>query len=547
MIGFMSRRVIFSYRSNRRHFCTKPLKFLRNKQFNYEIRLNKIKEFVLKANKQMNGNIDWNQIVCQLGDQKLTHRVNFEVDLMSAFLVNNETDTQIDRKLFESMAKYIKSVASVGNNSIAVSRYYHFISHFDQYIEESEKEIIRLTTDQLMAKYVDKRLTIDVLKPSLIGLSKSSKDNCLHSIKLLNRIEKIDFQLFSNIIESTLKFKLIEQTFDLIEKYPDFTLSEPLVSKLINSLSEYNPNTNRTIKLLEILSQDLRVFDSNQIKTMVKALDAISYKTNNTSVAQNGLCLKCDQRLSGVTPEEQKTLIKDFRSIVFNKENDLLMKTFPEYEKQLKNFDHFIRKITSERPLDLVIDGLNLAFSTTPQLVEDHRNLRQFIQKYPIAAIDSNIVELLTKNNIEKYENVLIVGRKHMKRWNKLNQFVYSQRERISMFYAMNKTQDDLYIVYSALKNPNTYIISNDLYRDLSEKMRQKRNLFDRWLASHQISVPWNTRLFVFPDQFDHKIHISQNKRSIHIPFRSHENSKIDWICCQKSIQSNIDSKNPFL
>jgi hypothetical protein len=265
----------------------------------------------------------------------------------------------------------------------------------------------------------------------------------------------------------------------------------------------------------------------------------LGFKTQKAFVEQNGLCHKCGHTLKGLSIEEYNTLRNELRSVVFNKNDNLLLASFPEYEQELNNFDKFMRKITANKPLDLVIDGLNIAYKVSPKYIPDKRKLRNFVKVYSSNDVDEQSVEILLRNKVfDDYENILLIGRKHMKNWKKLNLLLDIERDRISCFYAMNKTKDDTYILYAAIQNQKTFIVSSDFYRDYSDKMANKNmsTLFNRWLRTHQILVEDN-KYMKLPDQFDYTTHISRDNNTIHIPFansNSDKNQELKWICCLK-------------
>lgn len=544
MFGLLIRRVfrkqpIITQLIDSKRFSTKYIRELKLKK---ESKWESIRNIIFEANVDTNGNIDWNQLINEMVEKRLLFKQNFEVDLMSAFNSENDYDyNKVDRNLFESLVNYIRLVPNISSNTIAASRYCLFVSHFPQYIDESTVELIRETNDQLIQKYTKNKVPFDVIIDSVIALANSSKDNCLHAIHLLPQIRPINSKLINSIIDSSLKFKLFDQTFNLINTYTgtDFNLSPECLSNSVNTILESNLDSNKTIKLLNTFSNAFIIFDVILNSKFTEIMKRLGYRTVKTHVQPNGFCQKCGQTLKGVTFEEYKTLKNEMRSVIFNKDENFLLASFPEYTTELNNFENFMRKLTVKKPLDLVIDGLNVGYSTNGEIIADKRKLRNFVKVYKKDDIDEQLVEIILKNDvIEEYENILIIGRKHMKSWQKLNQLLNVQRDRVSCFYAMNKSEDDTYVLYAAIQNPKTKIISKDFYRNYFDKMEKKNlsTLFQRWLRSHQMIFGKN-KLITLPDQFDYKIHFSEDNTAIHLPFgyfNTHEDFEINWICCQK-------------
>lgn len=507
---------------------------MKERELRKETNLMTIKEIIFEKSRQTNGKIDWKRLSEELSERRLAHRNTFDRSLMSALLLNyGQDEGRVDKELFDSVINFLRSMPNITDNIVATAHFCHFIGHFHLFLNDSDLQLIRQTADQLMSKYLNNRLTQEMLDLCLLGLSKSSKDNCIHAIKLLDQLRQIDSRLLTQIIESSVNFGLIDHSLALLKKKQNLRLSQQLVTKFVVSWNELTTSFEQTIDLLTAFSQSLVIFDSELKPIVRKLVNKFYYESKSTFIEPKGLCLKCDHQLRGVSAEEQTILLKEFCSRLFNRDNDLLMKSFPEYDLELKAFDKFMEKVTRREALDLVIDGLNMAFGTHPTVVEDKNNLRQYTMKYPVHQIDRNLVRTLIDIGVDNYSNLLIVGRKHMKRWEQLNAFLESRRKRISIFYTMNKTQDDCYLLYAALHNPKTVVLSNDFYRDFSDKMSKSGNLFERWLRTHKaVLLHQDFKRIEFPDQFDRTVHISRDKCVLHLPFTSENSEKIQWLCC---------------
>ncbi|XP_054159877.1 mitochondrial ribonuclease P catalytic subunit-like [Oppia nitens] len=511
------------------------IKFLKDQQLRRDAKLQSIQEVVLQKKSETNGNINWQQLVTQLTQQRLVFKHNYEFDLMAAFLLNNGNDChKVDHKLFKSLVNYIKLSPNITNNCIAASRYCHFISHFSDFIDSTDAQLIRQTTDVIINKYEDNKVADQVAIDCVIGLAKSSKDNCVHAMKLLNQLKSNDKNLIISLIDSSIKHKLFDHTFDLTKKYPDFKFDDKMIGKLVEYINNSNIGFDQTLDIFRNFSFNLVVFETHLKDIIIEIMKRFEFKEMNTIVDRKGLCSSCGQTLDKLSTEDHQNLIYLFKDKIFNKQNDLMMASFSEYEKELENFHKFIKKQTTNRPLDLVIDGLNIAFATHADIVEDKSQLRKYVYRYDREVIDRNAVEMLLRNNIfDKFDNILMIGRRHMKNWKLLTNLIWDHRKQMTMFYTMDKTRDDCYTLYAGLQNPNTYILSGDFYRDYLTKLEIKPYLFKRWLRTHQIFIQ-NKKIMIYPDQFEYKINISKDNKTLHIPFNNSDNTLINWLCFQK-------------
>lgn len=160
-------------------------------------------------------------------------------------------------------------------------------------------------------------------------------------------------------------------------------------------------------------------------------------------------------------------LSDQFLNKVLVRDNVFLKSTPNEVEK----FEKFLSR--SSR-FDIVIDGLNVAYSTG-------------VKKPPhvCAKILASVVKYFTSQN----KHILMFGRQHMNFWPKYEMdFI---RKNSSIFLADNLSQDDPFLLYAALKSgPTTDFFSRDLMRGHSFLLGPElKKVFRRWQQEHQYSL----------------------------------------------------------
>jgi len=227
------------------------------------------------------------------------------------------------------------------------------------------------------------------------------------------------------------------------------------------------------------------------------------------------------------------------KSLVFNKDVDLKFASFPQFEYELKRFEEFLFVRTLKRPFDLVVDGLNVSYTNPGKIVENHKknDPRKLVRIKHKSDQDRELVDIFEKNNLlTTFDNILLIGRNHMRNWPRLSQLLDAEKEKLSHFWTLNQTTDDTYVLYAAMQHLNTFVLSNDFYRDYRDKFNvcNLGHLFDRWLQSRQILLREKTCYADFPKQFDIRINISEN--GMHFPVivkhYNQDDNKIKWLCC---------------
>jgi len=106
----------------------------------------------------------------------------------------------------------------------------------------------------------------------------------------------------------------------------------------------------------------------------------------------------------------------------------------------------------------------------------------------------------------EKFSNLLIIGREHMKNWPDIPQFLDNHRDRISFFFADNKANDDAFILMAAMRHPKTLILTRDMFQNVKRALIYRSSInneevkddFDRWLVNHRVYITASNE-YIFP------------------------------------------------
>lgn len=148
--------------------------------------------------------------------------------------------------------------------------------------------------------------------------------------------------------------------------------------------------------------------------------------------------------------------------------DNVFLKSTPE---EIEKFEKFLSRSTR---YDIVIDGLNVAYSTG--------------NKKP-PHVYAKLLATVVKYFDSQGKHILILGRRHMNSWPKYEmEFI---RKNSSIFLADNLSQDDPFLLYAAIKSgPTTDFFSRDLMRGHSFLLGPElKKIFRRWQQEHQYSL----------------------------------------------------------
>ncbi|XP_058060228.1 mitochondrial ribonuclease P catalytic subunit [Anopheles bellator] len=268
-------------------------------------------------------------------------------------------------------------------------------------------------------------------------------------------------------------------------------------------------------------TNDNSVFLSKRIGKELLSLPRDSgISASETRVSDHGKCSHCKDTLSSIVVSEDsfQQLREKFLAAVLIK-TEIFNRTTPE---ELNRFQKFLRKTL---PYDVVIDGLNVAFSSG-----NHKNPALYAKQ--IAAV--------VRHYVHQKKRVLVIGRQHMDKWRSKDMKYI--RENSFLFLTEDLSQDDPFLLYAALESgPKTDFFSRDLMRKHSFMLGDNLGaVFKRWQQEHQYSLlsilPDGRVMIKPPFQYELFAHKSTSGRW-HIPLieSGHRIPKVEkqnsWLC----------------
>lgn len=543
-------------------------------------RLSTLRSTVTSNYRLNNGSINWPSVRKELESRGLFFRTNFEFALLSAFGdsaqdLDNTTGVsaesepfQIDKPFFQSIAGFVQQSPAVKSNKIAAIRYCRFLSTIPEFLSKPQIEFIRQVADNILADNIQvPQIIIDVIS----ALALSSESNCLYALTIYEKYLTGDFKLKLSVLqivfEALVRYELSTEIHQFVIQHGDLLkLDFDLTGKLLRHVAKkkvFEGKPHKVLDIFQFLSSSFALVDQKYRNTLVERIlvRKLGYSNiTSTNIRTNGVCSCCGGQLTGLTNEEFDQLKSNFRTIIFDKNDQYLINNLAEYEVQLFEFED---RITGASPFgppkpkfDLIIDSLNISYRKTSSIVYDSTGLRTYTRVYKVKDLDQQIVRSLVSNRIfERFERSLLIGREHMKVWFGLNRLLRQNANRVEHLYLLNRTRDDNFILYAAIQHPSTKILSGDYFRDHREKFNEwylkvdtpgtgtKPNLprlFSRWLRSRQISIN-DEHQFEFPNEFDMKIHIQKDEAStlptLHIPVVTYQDPydnddhHYDWVC----------------
>lgn len=370
--------------------------------------------------------------------------------------------------------------------------------------EEERQEILRLYEDLRGKNPVLDANTCEHLVAAL-----TLTDSWRLSFELLDMIK------LSGIPDSATYSYLIARCFHAGEIEAGWKLLEELCS------NKRLPKDDVFLEWIEHCLKDEASFKQNIIKmlaftnakslflskrvgsALTKLPPRLGIRAAESRVTDSGKCSHCRSSLASiVVPEESFCALRDafIQAVIIKKE--IFNKTTP---KELERFQVFLKKT---KPYDVVIDGLNVAFSTGNQ-------------KSP--AVYAMQLAAVVKHYVRLRKRVLVIGRQHMDRWRSKDMKYI--RENAFLFLTEDLSQDDPFLLYAAMESgPGTDFFSRDLMRKHSFLLGDELGgVFKRWQQEHQyslLSITNDGRVIIkSPFKFDMFAHRSPgNEHQWHVP-----------------------------
>ncbi|KAK4886328.1 hypothetical protein RN001_002599 [Aquatica leii] len=228
---------------------------------------------------------------------------------------------------------------------------------------------------------------------------------------------------------------------------------------------------------LETLEKLFKYFQSYDIKCdiemtnkMINVYKKMKLKAEVITVKNSVKCRNCHNQLQKLELKDEE--FDDLKKAIFK---NVIIGSNVFYKTTPKEVDEFKWFVANMKKYDVIIDGLNVAYSVGT--------------KHP-----SHVFAFLVKSAVQHFvlqnKTVLLLGRTHMQKWSKPNWSYVSKNADI--FLTQTLSHDDPYLLYCALNSgKNTIIVSRDLMRNHVFKLNdiKLKILFSRWLLQCQYQL----------------------------------------------------------
>ncbi|KAG1688214.1 Mitochondrial ribonuclease P catalytic subunit [Nymphon striatum] len=209
----------------------------------------------------------------------------------------------------------------------------------------------------------------------------------------------------------------------------------------------------------------------------------------------------------------------DLRNVTIG--DDIFRKSTPQEMKR------FIRFMESQKPFDIVIDGLNVFYS-------------QFHKKNIFRL--ANIIDHVFDMGMRK---ILVIGREHiLKHLRKTH--ISHLKSSVKFFISTNESEDDPFLLMAALiSGPQTKCLSNDMLRNHKFLLNSSAsNIFERWQQYNQIYFEIKKcEVFLKPTiEYMQTTQWSDDGSILHIPYCESSVEKVgtckhrNWICIRRDV-----------
>ncbi|KAF5282016.1 hypothetical protein FQA39_LY00540 [Lamprigera yunnana] len=396
-----------------------------------------------------------------------------------------------------------------------------YLSNFDKKISESDENDVYNLYLQLRKIYkVFDCFTCENIIHAL-SITRHWKD----CYELLNEIKvagEPGSSAISVIAAACFKNNAAEQGWSLLKE----TAERNRLPTNIAYLS-YIEACEQTQKLSD-LEKLFEYFHTHDIKCNEEVINKITstYKNSNPKIVivkKSGNCINCNNVLRNIELSEEE--FKDLKTTIFN---NVIVGSNVFYKSTPAELEKFKKFILNMKNYDVVIDGLNVAYS---------------IGTKQSPSVFAFLVKSVVKHFVDKNKKVLVLGRTHMQKWSKFHWAYVTQNA--DTFLTETLSQDDPYLLYCALNcGKDTIIVSRDLMRGHAFKLFdvKLKMLFNRWLLQNQYQlVHVNEQGKVF---FKCPLPYARTSQKVgniwHVPFDdnlNNEMSDLKWLCLSISVE----------
>ncbi|XP_034832789.1 mitochondrial ribonuclease P catalytic subunit isoform X1 [Maniola hyperantus] len=469
-------------------------------------------EFIKSAIETSKSESNWsdlkNNVLCKQGN---LNEKNVDAVILKMMVANKKFNAAL------SFANYLQKSnqePSLGAINSLLNLYYEYAKEYE--LSEPEKEFILSSYTSLYGKYkVLDSVTCERLLHALCAINEWKKSMKILDDILLTGIPS--HSAYSIVIGTLFKnnkkaeaLKIIEKSENNRRPLQDYAYEE-WMKYIFRKYKDKKTILKYLNELCEHISKNCTVVPEATARKLKESFEAMNWTVNFTEINKHrGECMSCNLTLDclRLSTEEFTTLQQNIKEKLIIG-SDLFLKTSPE---ELKRFMAFVERTA---PYDIVLDALNIAYLAGKGDVNDR--LR--------------ILTTVIKHFVEKKKKILLLGRKHMLRWNRglLHQLI----KKTDSFFTENISQDDPYFITAAiLSGPHTDIVSRDLLRGhrfllQNEELRQ---LFQRWQWEHQWMVFAARHKPIIQEPLKFTPIAQQNTNGWHLPYEAENASTIGQV-----------------
>lgn len=470
---------------------------------------------------QLQPPIDWNAFKGKHTLKSRLQSFDFELRVMSCLI--RQSDASVDR--VQLCKSFIEFLGDRREDKPLFHLYYLSllsIVDINKYkslmIQEIKQILNQHTTHARYAPFAE----------MVRNVAQASAEDCSTMLKLASdHWTMIPSQLISQLREISYKQSIADawligdeaSSFDSlnnrdVKKWLDHFSREPHISSLTRDTF---------VGILHKMQKHNLSFGDTDYKQLMHILNHLGYKWQVTEM-QGNQCKSCGSSLPSFTGEEMALLQKKFyHRVILN--YSIYNSTTPEELTQ------FISSI-GRKKFSCVLDVLNVSYSQEARFLK--RNDRKYVSPREIVwAADvrvqqENVIKVLSSLQ-ERFNRILLIGRKHQYRWTKLMAFLSSHRSSIFYYPVDARSKDDLFMIYSALTSADTFIVSGDTFRDHAHAMND--DTFERWLRNRRIANDEQSLKYAGTWVCEAKVHV-QSEHLFHIPFGDINNmTTAKWLC----------------
>lgn len=410
------------------------------------------------------GRIDWDQIKqeCIKRHPAFFNKYNFEVQLMQ-YLVETKED---DENIVLSLARFVEKLLDETPNKVIKAHYIVFVTNILRNLDPGnvKKMLDELVNDTKFSKF-------PAVFNAYIGYARLSPETCQEALKVLDHESLLRADV-PKLVLMCLKHNFIDDAFRLLNTY-----IPQLSSTLLNALYKAIPrNPHKYRDFIQLLHDKRSVVDFENRHHFFTFLNRMNSKITQVKIDPITCeCSCCKSKLETFTEKESEILRIHVKQNLLIKDGNPYIKSTPE---ELDSFIKFTEQ--TREPFDLVVDALNCSYWAAVRTLQQEKDSQKIV--VATLGLKENLWDLLHDSEVfEKFNRICIIGRKHMENWTSI-QKLRQLEDRVEVFLLQNTSDDDIFLLYSALLNPKTHILTMDYFREHATILGPEAfNLFQKW------------------------------------------------------------------